>query len=126
MSGTAARQRPAHTGVAAALLLGCAVAVGLGVYGREHTPKPHPLFNAGFSSYVQFKVWFTTIAAAFVLFQLATALWMWGRLPGGGDAPSWVGPAHRMSGAIAFVLMIPVALNCLYSIGLETDFGARR
>jgi hypothetical protein len=118
-------RRQGRTGVAGALLLGCVVAVALGVYGREHTPKPHPLFNAGFSSYVQFKVWFATVAAAFVLVQLLTALWMWGRLPGGGSAPSWVGPAHRWSGAIAFILLVPVALNCLYSIGFETDYGAR-
>lgn len=124
MSDVAARQR-GRTGVAAALLLGCAVAVALGVYGREHDPKPHPLFNTGFTSYIQFKVWFTTVAAVFVLVQLLTALWMWGNLPGAGSAPSWVGPAHRYSGAIAFVLIIPVALNCLYSIGFETDYGAR-
>lgn len=114
-----------RTGVAAALLLGCVVALALGIYGSEHDPKPQPLFRLGFTSYIQFKVWFTTIAAAFVLVQLLTALWMWGRLPGAGRAPSWVSPAHRFSGAIAFVLIIPVALNCLYSIGFETDYGAR-
>ena len=124
MSDVADRQR-ARTGVAGALLLGCAVAIALGVYGREHTPKPQPLFRLGFTSYVQFKVWFTTAAAVFVLLQLVTALWMWRRLPGAGRAPSWVSPAHRFSGAIAFVLIIPVALNCLYSIGFETGYGAR-
>src|SRR3954469_14255627 len=124
MSEVADRQR-GRTGVAGALLLGCAVAVALGVYGREHTPKPHPLFSVGFTSYIQFKVWLTTAAVLFVLVQLLTALWMWGRLPGAGSAPSWVGPAHRWSGAIAFVVLVPVALNCLYSIGFETDYGAR-
>ena len=116
------RRGPALAG---ALLVGAAVAVALGVYGRVHDPKPHPLFNAGFSSYVQFKVWFTTGAAVLVLVQLLTALWMWGRLPGAGSAPRWVGPAHRWSGALAFVVLVPVALNCLYSIGFETNFGAR-
>ena len=52
--------------------------------------------------------------------QLIGALWMWGRLPGAGAAPSWVAPAHRWSGAVAFVLLIPVALNCLYSLGFDT------
>jgi hypothetical protein len=118
----AARRAPALAG---AVLAGAAVAVALGVYGREHRPRPHPLFSAGFSSYVQFKVWFSTAAAALVVVQLLTALWMWGRLPGAGTAPRGVGPVHRWSGAIAFVLLVPVALNCLYSIGFETDFGAR-
>jgi hypothetical protein len=106
----------------AAILAGAAVAVALGVYGREHEPKPHPLFNVGFSSYVQFKVWFTTAAAVLVLVQLLTALSMWGHLPGGGPRTALL---HRWSGALAFVLLVPVALNCLYSIGFETDFGAR-
>jgi len=52
--------------------------------------------------------------------QVATALWMWGRLPGAGSAPRWVGPLHRWSGATAFVLILPVALHCLWSLGLET------
>jgi len=111
--------------VAGALLAGAAVALALGVYGRVHDPNPHPLFTGGFSSYVQFKVWFTTAAAALVLVQLVTALWMWGRLPGVRATPGWVGPAHRWSGALAFVILVPVALNCLYSIGFETDYGAR-
>lgn len=115
----------ARTGLAGALLLGAAVAVAIGVYGSQHTPKPHPLFEGPFSSYIQLKVWLTTAAAVFVVIQLLTALWMWGRLPGGGSAPGWVGPVHRWSGAIAFVILIPVALNCLYSIGFETDYGSR-
>ena len=116
------RRSPAF---ALALLGGAAVAVALGVYGRVHDPKPHPLFNVGFSSYVQFKVWFTTAAAVLVAVQLLTALWMWGRLPGAGAAPGWAAPVHRWSGALAFVLLVPVALNCLYSIGFETSYGTR-
>jgi hypothetical protein len=106
------------------LLLGCAVAVALGIYAHEHTPKPKPLFLAGFSGALQFKTWFATAALLFVLGQLLTALWMWGRLPGAGEAPRWVSPVHRWSGAIAFVLLIPVALNCLYALGWS-NYSAR-
>jgi hypothetical protein len=66
-----------------------------------------------------------TAAAVFVLVQLLTALWMWGHLPGAGPAPAWASAAHRWSGAIAFVILVPVALNCLYSLGFETEYGAR-
>jgi hypothetical protein len=45
---------------------------------------------------------------------------MWGRLPGAGTAPSWVAGLHRWSGSIAFVVLIPVALHCLWSLGFET------
>lgn len=106
------------------LLLGDAVAVGLGLYAHEHTPKPKPLFLAGFSGAIQFKTWFATIALAFILMQLISALWMYGRLPGAREAPGWVSHVHRYSGAIAFVLLIPVALNCLYSLGWS-DYSRR-
>lgn len=117
----APRGRVALAGV---LLAGCVVAVALGVYAHEHTPKPKPLFLAGFSGELQFKTWFATGALGFVLVQLLTALWMWGRLPGAGPAPGWISPTHRWSGAIAFVLLIPVALNCLYSLGWS-NYSAR-
>jgi hypothetical protein len=114
---TVVRARRASSALSWALLAGCAVAVGLGVYAKEHTPVPRPLFLAGFSGALQFKTWFATAALVLVVFQLGTALWMWGRLPGVRTAPHWVGPVHRWSGAIAFAVLVPVALNCLYSLG---------
>jgi hypothetical protein len=96
------------------------VALLLGIYAKAHTPAPRPLFLAGFSGALQFKAWFATIALVFVLIQIATALWMWGRLPGARPAPRWIAIAHRWSGAVAFVVLVPVALNCLYSLGFST------
>ncbi|MDX6325844.1 MAG: hypothetical protein QOK15_2198 [Nocardioidaceae bacterium] len=113
----APRGRAALAGV---LLAGCAVAVALGSYAKEHTPVPQPLFLAGFSGALQFKTWFATIALLLVLVQVLTAMWMWGRLPGASVAPAWVGLTHRWSGAVAFAILIPVALNCLYSLGFST------
>ncbi len=110
------RSRAALAGV---LLLGCAVAVGLGVYGRGHGHR-RPIFVVGFSGVIQFKVWLATAALVLVLVQVLTALWMWGRLPGAGSAPRWVAPIHRWSGTIAFVALIPVALNCLLTFGFES------
>lgn len=113
---------PAHRGrlaLAGVLLAGCVVAVALGVYARAHQPVPHPLFLAGFSGALQFKTWFATGALVLVLVQLGTALRMWGRL-GSGPAPQWVAIVHRYSGALAFVALVPVAVNCLYSLGFAT------
>ena len=53
--------------------------------------------------------------------QLVTALWMWGRLPGAGTAPPWTAPLHRWSGSVAFVLTLPVALHCIWSLGFVTS-----
>lgn len=69
---------------------------------------------------LQLKTWLATAALVLVVVQVNTALWMWGRLPGAGTAPTWVGPLHRWSGSIAFVLLVPVALHCLWSLGFAT------
>jgi hypothetical protein len=45
---------------------------------------------------------------------------MWRRLPGAGRAPAWLGSVHRWSGSVAFVLTLPVALHCVWSLGLAT------
>ena len=33
--------------------------------------------------------------------------------------PRWLGDAHRMSGILAFVVSLPVAYHCLWSLGFE-------
>jgi hypothetical protein len=107
--------------LAGVLLVGCAVAVALGVYGHAHDPALKPLFLFGFSGMLQFKTWFATGALVLVIVQVLSALWMWGRLPGAGPAPGWVAPLHRWSGAVAFVVIVPVALHCLWSLGFATS-----
>jgi Family of unknown function (DUF6529) len=102
------------------LLLAAAVAVGLGVYGKEHTPAGRPIFTLGFSGVLQLKTWLSTITLIFILVQLLSALWMWGRLPGAGSAPRWVTPIHRWSGSIGFVVSLPVAFHCLWALGFGT------
>ena len=99
-------------------LVAAATTVMLGVYAGVHMPARRPLVTFGFSGMLQMKAWLATAAAALVLVQLLTALWMWGRLPGASTAPAWVAPVHRSSGAAAFVLTLPVALHCLWALGL--------
>ena len=118
---TAERTTRPGAALAGVLLAGCAVAVALGVYGRAHDPALKPLFLFGFSGMLQFKTWFASAALVLVVLQLVTALWMWGRLPGAGPAPGWVRPLHRWSGATAFVVIVPVALHCLWSLGFATS-----
>lgn len=110
-------------GVPAALLVGAAVALTLGVYARVHDPALKPLYLFGFSGMLQMKTWFSTAALVLVLVQVLSASWMWGRLPGAGTAPSWAAPLHRYSGAVAFTLTVPVALHCIWSLGLVTTSG---
>ena len=111
------RSRPV---LAWALLAGAAVTVAVAVYARVHHPALRPLFLAGFSGMLQLKTWLATAALLFVVVQLGTALWIWERLPGAGPAPRALPVVHRWSGAVAFVLTLPVALHCVWSLGLAT------
>jgi hypothetical protein len=107
---------------ATALGVGAVVAVSLGVYAKAHSPAHRPLFSLGFSGTLPMKAWLTTSVIALVIFQLVTALWMWGRLPGAGPAPAWAAIAHRWIGAAAFIISLPVAFHCIWSLGFaDTD-----
>jgi len=106
--------------VTATLLVAAAAALTIGVYAKVHRPALRPLFLIGFSGMLQLKAWLATIALLLVVVQVVSALWMWGRLPGAGRAPGWLPAAHRWSGSVAFVVTVPVALHCVWSLGLVT------
>jgi hypothetical protein len=109
-----------RAGVAAVLLLGAGVAAALGVYAKVHTPAGRPAFTLGFSGILQMKAWLTSVAATLLVVQLVTALWMWGKLPRAGSAPPWASVLHRWSGTSAFVITLPVAFSCIWSLGFQT------
>ena len=104
---------------------GAAVSLALGVYGRQHAPAGRGIFDLGFPAVINMKAWLTTFALALVLFQVWSALRMYGRVSWPRTAPSWLGLAHRWSGTAAFVLTLPVAYHCLWSLGFQT-VDARR
>jgi hypothetical protein len=107
----------ARSGLGGVLLLGAGVSVALGVYAKAHTPSSRPLFTLGFSGMLEMKAWLATVAVLLVIAQLASALWMWERLPGAGAAPDWVPPVHRWTGSVAFVVTLPVAFHCMWALG---------
>ena len=103
--------------------IGSLVAVALGVYGRLHDPASVAVNIAGFSGPLPVKAWLTTLAFGLALFQLGSALVMWGKVPRI-TAPAWIGAAHRWSGRLAVLATVPVAVHCLYALGLQ--FGEPR
>ncbi|MGH9234266.1 MAG: DUF6529 family protein, partial [Acidimicrobiales bacterium] len=103
----------------AAAVAGAAVAVALGTYGRVHTPTGDSIATFGFPAVLPMKAWFATAVAVLALTQLASALAMYGRLPGVRTTPGWVAPVHRWSGTVAFVVSLPVAYHCLWSLGFQ-------
>jgi hypothetical protein len=104
-------------------LVGCLVALTLGLYGRLHAPTGVAVDVIGFSSPATVKAWLASAATLLAVVQFVSSLIMYGKLPRI-SAPSWIGGLHRWSGRIAFVLTVIVAVHCLYALGFES-FNAR-
>jgi hypothetical protein len=101
------------------VLIGAAVAVGLGVFGKVHDAQFFSINVAGFSSGTAVKTWMATVAVTLGLFQFGSAFAMYGLLPRG-RVPSWVSKAHVWSGRLAVLTSIPVAVHCLYALGFQS------
>ena len=95
---------------------GAAVAVALGVYGRVHDPSQELVFTLFFSTTISMKVWLASVALVFAFIQITSAAWVYGKF---GSAPPWAGTAHRISGRLAFIISLPVAYHCLWSLGFQ-------
>ena len=80
------------------------------------------LFGQRAADTLRLKSWLASGVLALAAFQLYSALWLYGRLPG--RKPAWLGPAHRVSGYSAIVLSLPVAYHCLLAYGFR-DFDRR-
>jgi hypothetical protein len=63
------------------------------------------------------KVWFATIALAFAVVQVGSALWIYGKIRR--PPPEWLSGVHRISGRLAFLFTLPVAYHCLWSLGFQ-------
>lgn len=114
-------QRRGTTALLAAVAVGAGVSVALGTYGRVHRATGEAITTFGFPAVLPMKAWLTTAAFALVLAQVATAAWMWEKLPGApSPVPRSVATAHRWTGTVAFVLTVPVAYHCLWSLGFRT------
>ena len=101
-----------------AFIAGAVVALLVGVFGKVHDPTLAGTTTFGFRTVIDMKVVLSVVIGVLAVLQLIGALWMYGKL--GVRAPSWLGTAHRTSGAIALVLTVVVAYHCLWALGLET------
>ena len=105
-------------GVLAAGAMGAVVAIALGLYGRAHDPQTDLAITLGFADTITMKVWLSTIAVLFALFQIFSALWLYGKLPIS-NRPAWLIHSHRISGRLAFLFSLPVAYHCLYQLAFQ-------
>ncbi len=105
----------------AAASVGAAVALSLGVYGRSHTPTGLTIDPIQPSDLLSFKSALATVGVTLAIFQMASAAWLFGAGPFRALArPSWLGPAHRWSGTVAFLFTLPAAYHCLWALGFQT------
>jgi Family of unknown function (DUF6529) len=104
-------------------LIGCVVALTIGLYGKLHHATGIAVSIAGFSSPGSVKAWLATVAAVLALVQVGSALVMYGKVPRV-SAPSWTGGLHKWSGRIAFIASVPVAVHCVYALGFA-DYSTR-
>jgi hypothetical protein len=100
-----------------AFAVGAVVAILVGVFGRVHEPTLDGTTTLGYPTVLAMKTVVATAIGVLALVQIAGALWMYGKIPM--KAPSWLGTAHRTTGAIALLLSLFVAYHCLWSLGLE-------
>ena len=100
-----------------AFTVGAVVALLVGVFGRVHDPTLEGTTTLGYPTVLAMKTVVATVIGVLVVVQAVTALWIYGKL--GIRAPSWLGTAHRATGATALVLALFVAYHCLWSLGLE-------
>jgi hypothetical protein len=104
-----------------AFVVGAVVALLVGVFGKAHDPTTSGLATIGFDTIIEMKVYVSIAIAVLAVLQLIGALWIYGKL--GLAAPTWLGTAHRVAGTVTLLLMVFVAYNCLWALGLESGDG---
>ena len=82
-----------------------------------HDPRSKGYFRLFFEDPIHLKAGFASVAAALACFQLFSAAWIFGKLPW--RKPTWVNPAHRWSGRLAFLFTLPVAYHCIFKLGFQ-------
>mgnify|MGYP003297828089 CR=1 FL=1 len=92
-----------------AFAAGAVVAVLVGVVGTLHDPTLAGTTSLGFRTVIDMKVVLSVVVGVLAVLQLIGALWIYGRL--GIAAPSWLGTAHRVAGAVTVVLIVVVAIG---------------
>ena len=101
-----------------AFAAGAVVALLVGIFGKVHDPTLADTTTLGFRTVIDMKVVLSVVIGVLALLQLVGALWIYGKL--GIRAPSWLGTAHRVSGAIAVLLIVFVSYHCLWTLGLAS------
>jgi hypothetical protein len=112
---------PGGLSAAAPLLGALAIAIAIYAIGRRITPDyGTALFGRTGPDTLSLKSWLATGVLTLALLQLLGGLWMFGRLPAAGVPPRPVPTTHRVLGATALLLTVPIAYHCMLAYGVQT------
>ncbi|MGW4382141.1 DUF6529 family protein [Kitasatospora sp. NPDC004531] len=101
---------------ALAVLAPLVITAGLLWFGRAHTPQAgRSLFGASGVDALRLKSQLGSALLGLALVQVLLALWMYRGGPSGHRVRLW----HRLGGAAAFVLSLPIAQHCLLAYGVR-------
>ena len=96
------------------------VAGAVFAFGRAHTPDyASGLFGRYGIEANDLKAQLGSALFGLAVVQLLLALWMYALVPGAGPAPRPVRRSHRVLGAVAFLLSLPIAYHCLDAYGVQ-------
>jgi hypothetical protein len=109
--------RRSYRWVAVPLLMFALFSLTAGVLAA-HDPRSKGYFRLFFEDPIHLKAGFASAAAALACFQVFSATWIYRKLPW--RKPTWVNPAHRWSGRLAFVFTLPVAYHCIFKLGFQS------
>jgi hypothetical protein len=98
------------------LVVGLLLALGLGVYGREHSPVDYPIDVTPFSDLNYAKAWLASVTVVCAFIQLASGVLLTRRAD---FDLTIIDTLHRWSGRIAVLASVPVAADCLYAMGFK-------
>src|SRR5436190_7875950 len=108
------------------LLAAALVTAGLYAFGTRHVPDYSiSLFGKTGAGTLALKSWLATGLLTLAGVQLVLALWIYGRLPGVWAASAGVSTGHRVVGACALLLTLPLAYHCAFAYGVQTKVDAR-
>jgi hypothetical protein len=117
MADTATQQKSLAVPLGA-FAAGAVVALLLGVFAKAHDATLDGTTTLWLDDVRDMKVVLSTVIGVLAIGQVVGALWIYGKL--GIAAPSWLGTAHRISGATALLLSVFVGYHCIWAFGFQT------
>jgi plastocyanin len=99
--------------------LGTLTAAGLYVWAKSLTPDySTSLFGQTAADTFPLKSWLATALLALAALQVVTAAWLLGKI--GRAPPRRLGTVHRLTGAVAILVSLPIAYHCMFAYGFRS------